>query len=495
MTERILVVEDNRDLAENLSELLDDHGITLTICADAEAAEREANQHGFDLAIVDIGLSGKLSGLDLLPRLRRASAHGEVVLMTGNATLNSAIEAIRSGVYAYITKPLEPDQFTTLVKRALAQVALKRDKHALTLRALASESLYRGMVENAEACILGVDEEGMIRLSSRFASERLGLSSSQLLGSSFLELCRPADLRGAFERALSGESVRDQECIHQTPLGLRTIRWALRPLPAVAPDPRHGEARTRAPRILAVGMDISDRLDLERKNAEAEAMAVMGTLTTSLAHEIRNPLNAATLQLELLLRRAKKADPEVQRQLAEPAALVRTELSRLSALLDDFLNLARPRGLAKQRCTVEELLNAVYVLKEPLARSLGIALTVGPPPANLTVQADPDRIKQVLINLVGNAIEAMSDDVPRAGRVELSAERTPGGVLIAVRDNGPGVPAAIAGSAFKPFVTSKQGGTGLGLAIVYKIVAQHGGEVRLVPRAEGGTSAELVIPG
>ena len=497
MSERILVVEDNRALAENVAELLEADGTEIVSCKDVASAAREARAGGFDLAIVDIGLSGRESGLDLLPTLRQASLHGEILLMTGNATLNSAIEAIRSGVYAYIIKPFEPAQFTSLARRALAQVALKRDKYALTQRALASEALYRAVVDTSEACILGLDLDATVRLSNRFACELLELTPAQLIGHSFLALCQHSQLRDAFERARAGESVRNLDCVHAMPLGAHTIRWTLRPLNVS--DVEAGQlvaASDQEPVVLAVGIDLTDRLELERKNAEAEAMAAMGTLTTSLAHEIRNPLNAASLQLELLLRRARKiTDPEVRSQLAEPTALVRSELDRLSALLDDFLNLARPRGLALHPCCVADLLEAVAVLKGPLAHSLGIALRASLPERELLVRADSDKLKQVLINLVGNAIEALHEVEQTDGVVVLQAERTPGGVRISVSDNGPGVPADLEGSAFKPFVTSKQGGTGLGLAIVHKIVSQHGGDVRLVAICGGGTCAELTIPG
>jgi len=137
-------------------------------------------------------------------------------------------------------------------------------------------------------------------------------------------------------------------------------------------------------------------------------------------------------------------------QLTEPAMLVRTELNRLTALLDDFLNLARPRGLARQSCRVAELFESVSTLKQPLARSLGIALSSHLDDPELRVTVDPDRLKQVLINLVGNALEAMSDNQPQTGKVSMTAEQVPEGVKMCVSDNGPGVPSEIAAQASSP---------------------------------------------
>ncbi len=493
--DRVLVVEDNLDLAENIAEMLSEEAVTVALAGDAEHALRLARESSYDLAIVDIGLGGKESGLDLIPRLKRESAHGEVLLMTGNASLQSALLAIRSGVYAYVPKPFEPDQFAALVRRALAQVALKREKHALTQRLAASEALYRGVVDSVETLIFGLDAEGRIRFANRFASERFELPVAALTGQALVTFGAETPdprLEKAVTRALAGEVVRDVEVVHTVGRRPRTLRWTLTPLGAHAVRESEGGPNTI---ILAVGIDLTDRLELERRHAESEAMAAMGTLTTSLAHEIRNPLNAAKLQLELLMRKAKRlADAPSMEQVIAPAEIVRTELSRLSALLDEFLSLARPRQLQCAQVDVRELLENVMVLKAPLAQTQEVQLRLEATPPGLSMRADSDRLKQVLLNLVGNAIEALAAHPGTDKQVVLSAEAQGQGTLLCVRDNGPGVSPQVAETIFKPFVTDKPGGTGLGLAIVHKIVSQHGGSVELRARAGGGTEARVFLP-
>jgi signal transduction histidine kinase len=494
--DRVLIVEDNAALAENMAEILVDEGVEVRVAHGEHAALVEAERHGFDLAIVDLRLSGGESGLDLVPRLRSFSAHGEFLLITGNATLDTAIQAIRRGVYAYLTKPFEPEQLVTLVKRALAQVALKLEKQGLQQRLEASEALYRGVVEGVEACILGLDGAGVVRFANRFALERLHESGRDVVSHAFVSLFAAADARTmerAVQRATAGVAVRDLESRVTTSGRTRTIRWTLTPLD------RHGrEAPLRGepealPGVLAAGIDITDRLDLERKTAEAEAMAAMGALTTGLAHEIRNPLNAAKLQLELLMRRARRTTSEAtQAQLLEPAELVKAEIDRLSGLLDEFLDLARPRPLGRSACLVRELFASVLKLEEPVAQHARTELSARVEPPDLTIHGDPNKLKQVLINLVGNAVDAVREG--GQGKVELVAEHTGHGVTIAVLDDGPGVPAQLLESAFKPFVTSKPAGTGLGLAIVHKIVTQHGGSAELLQRPGGGTIARFHLP-
>jgi signal transduction histidine kinase len=497
MKERVLLVEDNRALAENVAEILRDEELTVSVCHDADEAEVEARESGFDLAIVDIRLAGADVGLDLVPRLQRISIHSEVLLITGNASLDTAIGAIRRGVYAYLTKPFEPEHLVALVKRALAQVALKRDKQALSQRLAASEALYRSVVESVESCILGLDAQGAVRFHNRFAAERLAPHAA-LLGSNFAALCAPEDQLGArhnLKRALAGAPVRDYECSISAAGRPRRIRWTFTPLAALSlseaqqQDPAHA---SELPVLLAAGIDITDKLELQRKTAEAEAMAAMGTLTTALAHEIRNPLNAAKLQLELFTRRAKKlSNDEARELLGGPAEVVRGEINRLGSLLDEFLELARPRQIERKVLSVRELFDEVSKLQEPVLEQHKVALTTRVEPPDLTVRGDRDKLKQVLINLVVNAIEAMHETA--APQIELSALREGEKVSLCVGDNGPGVPQHLLGSAFTPFVTSKPSGTGLGLAIVQKIARQHGGVAELVAQAQG-TLARLDIP-
>jgi PAS domain S-box-containing protein len=498
MTERVLIVEDNRALADNVAELLGEENLDVAMCYEAESAETQARAHGFDLAIVDIRLAGTDVGLDLVPRLHRLSTHGEVVLITGNASLDTAIQAIRRGVYAYLIKPFEPEALIQLVKRALAQVALKREKHALSQRLATSEALYRSVVESVESCILGLDADGAVRFSNRFAAERLDIGYAELIGRPFVALCAPEDRSAAelkLAKALTGAPVRDYECNVARGGRRRRIRWTLTPLSVLDPaSGQHAELppEPRLPVLLAAGIDITDRLELERRSAEAEAMAVMGTLTTALAHEIRNPLNAAKLQLELLARRARKLQDEHARDvLAEPTEVVRAEINRLASLLDEFLDLARPRQVERRPVPVAELFEEVSKLERLLLEGSRVQLTTQVEPIDLALHADRDKVKQVLINLIANSVDALRNTTNP--RIELHAARTRAGVMLSVTDNGPGIPPELAGSAFTPFVTSKPSGTGLGLAIVQKIARQHGGLAELIPLARG-TIARIEFP-
>ncbi len=232
---------------------------------------------------------------------------------------------------------------------------------------------------------------------------------------------------------------------------------------------------------------------LLKKTSESESLAVMGRLTAGLAHEVRNPLNAAKLQLEVLRRNAAGIDDEgTRRKIERRTNLVQDELRRLSFLLDDFLNLARARTLDPVDCDALGIVTEVVELRRPEIESQGIELVAEVESACLLF-AERDRLKQVINNLVTNAVEAVSG---RRGPVIRIVSRVLGEDRweVAVIDNGPGIAPEVAERAFESFVTTKDAGTGLGLAIVKRIVDLHGGAASLTTLAEGGTCAAFWIP-
>jgi signal transduction histidine kinase len=230
-----------------------------------------------------------------------------------------------------------------------------------------------------------------------------------------------------------------------------------------------------------------------KKTAEAESLAVMGRLTAGLAHEVRNPLNAAQLQLEVLRRTAARVeDASVRRKIERRANVVQDELRRLSVLLDDFLNLARARRLEPVSCEARALLAEVVELRRPEIESQGVEF-IEDIDTMCTLVAERDRLKQVVNNLITNAVAAVADCRQSTIRL-VSRKREDGSWEVAVIDNGPGVPADVAARAFESFVTTKDAGTGLGLAIVKRIVDLHGGRAELTALPEGGTRASFWIP-
>ena len=232
-----------------------------------------------------------------------------------------------------------------------------------------------------------------------------------------------------------------------------------------------------------------DTRELQRRARIAEKLAAVGTLSAGLAHEIRNPLNAASLQMQLLERRIKRSGAELP-PLLEPVALVQAEIARLSHMVDDFLRFARPADLHRRRFDLGALLGQVVELQALEARKHGIELRAELPSDSVHVDGDRDKLQQVVLNIIRNAIEALEQ---RGGLILVSLERLDEGMVrLRIRDDGPGIPEDIRTRIFEPFFSTKPMGTGLGMAISHSLIQQHGGDIEVF--VQDGTTVEIRLP-
>jgi signal transduction histidine kinase len=207
-------------------------------------------------------------------------------------------------------------------------------------------------------------------------------------------------------------------------------------------------------------------------------------MAAGLAHEIRNPLNAAHLQLSLAHRRI--TDPAEIDGARVALDLAASEMKRLAVLVEDFLQFARPQPLRLTRGDLRSTAEATMALVAPESLALGVELELLPG-ESVTLELDDEKMKQVVLNLVRNAIEAAG----RGGRVTVTLSAKNDIAQLAVEDDGQGFPAAA--PLFEPFFTTKEGGTGLGLAIVHRIVSDHGGTVDIKSRV-GRTVVSVSLP-
>jgi signal transduction histidine kinase/putative methionine-R-sulfoxide reductase with GAF domain len=232
-----------------------------------------------------------------------------------------------------------------------------------------------------------------------------------------------------------------------------------------------------------------DLKEAQQRLLQNERMALLGTFASGLAHEVRNPLNSIALQLSLLERRIASIEPRLMDKLAELVGVIREEIRRLDALVGDFLFFSRTSRIQLQLTDLDALVDEVTRLLRPEARASGVTLRrkrAGA--ATPALLADPEKLKQVVINLVQNAIEAMPD----GGVVVLESGLREGRALVTVRDNGPGLPERL--DVFQLFVTTKAKGTGLGLSIAQQIVLAHGGEISAESEPGKGASFTVALP-
>jgi two-component system, NtrC family, sensor histidine kinase HydH len=228
-----------------------------------------------------------------------------------------------------------------------------------------------------------------------------------------------------------------------------------------------------------------DLLESGEQLRRAERLSALGEIAAGLAHEIRNPLAGVKGALEIVSARAAAGTPE-----AEFTRIATRELQRLEGLVQEFLDYARPRAPRPRPTEVLTVMRRVAGLLGPQAEHAAVTLDMASADRTETIRIDPEQIEQVLVNVVLNAIQAS----PRGGCVALRYDVADGRHLITVSDRGAGIPPETRTRIFEPFFTTKERGTGLGLAISQRIVAAHGGDLRVTPRAGGGTIAEIELP-
>jgi len=234
--------------------------------------------------------------------------------------------------------------------------------------------------------------------------------------------------------------------------------------------------------------DISDKVGMQERVLERERLAAIGTTAASFAHEIGNPLNSMYMHAQLLERRLARLDHEIGPRVRDSVAALLGETERLSHLLDEFRALARRHRISVTPTDIVELVRDVVAAETPTLNARGIHVVCDLPEHLRAGFLDGEKIRQVLLNLVKNAAEAM----PEGGHLRMSVSE-PGELLrVEVRDTGGGVPEGI--DPFEPFVTSKPEGTGLGLPVAQQIIQAHGGLVRYEANPERGTTFIVELP-
>jgi len=484
---RVLVVDDNAELVETLSAVIASGvpGLVIETAVNGEAALAMAAR-GFDVAIVDVKLPD-VSGIDLIQPLRAASPFSEVLLLTGFASVDAAIGALRSGAFAFVLKSFRPEELISIVAQALGKVQLKREREELERR-------YRDLVEVTDVLVFAVDVDDRVALMNRKAASLVNRMPEQAQGVPLLDAFIPVEERAPMRTALA--HIRDTgapELRHHGHRGSevetgfvdqglgstarRRVRWHL--------------SRSQDPQALVygIGIDVTERRALEKRAADAEAISAMGELAMNLAHEIRNPLNAAVLQLHLLNRNLDRlqAEEDTRAAMKDRVRIVGDEIGRLNRLLTEFLELARPRGIGREPVHVPRLVDEVLDLEEESAKGRGVKIVRDLPDDGCVALGDREKLKQVTINLVVNALEAMKQGGVLTASVRASGET----VRMTLEDTGPGIDPTVLQSVFDPFFTTKEAGTGLGLSIVRKIVDQHGGDV--VIESVEGRGARVVV--
>jgi PAS domain S-box-containing protein len=248
---------------------------------------------------------------------------------------------------------------------------------------------------------------------------------------------------------------------------------------------------TGAPtRYQGFNIDITALEQMQTQLSRSERLATLGQVAAGIAHEIRNPLVGIGANLRLLL-----DDTEASSPLRAEMEVILRETKRLDRIVHQIIEYARPQIVTPIRVDVPEFIEETLALLAPPLKTKRMAVTTTVDPAAGSITADRDQLKQVLLNIVQNAIDASRDGGRIVVRVSEAEHHHEPGVMIQVRDEGVGIQPDDLAHVFEPFFTSgKHHGTGLGLAICRNIIEAHGGDISLHSSVGSGTTATIWLP-
>lgn len=232
--------------------------------------------------------------------------------------------------------------------------------------------------------------------------------------------------------------------------------------------------------------DITDMKNLEKKVITSEKFSVIGKLAAGFAHEIRNPLTSIAGFIHLLKETLKQDDKHIYY-----LSIIQSELDRVKKLVTNFIVAAKPDTPMKRECDIQNLIMEIVTLMESHALLCNVTIECSMPTEPIFLYIDAMQIKQVIMNLIQNSIEAM----PHGGAILISmAETSDHSIAITIQDNGCGMTDSELNQIMNPFFTTKEDGLGLGLSISYQIIESHKGSLHVFSEKGKGTTFTVILP-
>jgi len=337
------------------------------------------------------------------------------------------------------------------------------------------------LLENLEEAVLLFDQDRRLVLAGATAERLLGCRRSEILGHRLEEVFPPATSAGAAIEA----AIRQRRPMRDRPLtaernGGPPVRLLvnLELLDEVAGGGRGG--------TLVTLRDAESRTQLETQLDVSRRVTAISRLTAGVAHEIKNPLNAMAVHLEILKSKAAGLDDKTKVELD----VLEREIGRLDRVVKTFLDFTRPIELKMDAVDLGELAADVSGLVSLEAGRRRVVVEAPAGANGVVVRGDRDLLRQALINIVVNGVEAMQN----GGVLRIRTEGDGGQCLLEVSDDGPGIPPEVREKIFNLYFTTKPNGSGIGLAIAFRVVQLHNGKIEVVSQTGGGTSFRLVFP-
>ena len=516
---RVLVVDDDLYLAETIAEVLRGEGYEAFVCNTGSQALMEVSEREFDIALIDIRLSD-MGGIDVLKELKEKAPQMDVVVVTGNASVHSAIEALNHGASRYILKPTPPHELLSIVRDLFDRRELLR-RSSLYLRrleaqmklsqalatALLPEEVARAAVDatrvvaDVQACVLlllGEDKRLKPLAWSGISDEMAVVLASNE------DVVRYISSQQAKEQTPGMAALKMKKSRQKTvcPVALFRLRGRTSDLGLLGVIIRCGSFESHEEDLLFaianfVGVALErailyERLEkaysalkkAQREMVRTEKMSAIGRLASGLAHEIGTPLNIISGRAEYLYEIAKE-----DQNMRQGLKVIVEQIDRISSLLRQLLDFSREHTTEMAPMDLRKVVMGTLSLMDSNLRKANVSVFVDMPEALPLVRGNFNQLQQVFINLLMNSVDAINAKFKKGeakrhgGKIAISLSLNNGGdeVKVSVWDNGIGIKDEDIDKVFEPFFTTKGvgAGTGLGLSVVYGIISDHGGKIEV----------------
>ena len=515
---KVLVVDDDAELLLLHTAILTADGNEVITAESGTEGLAAAEREKPDCVLQDI-LMDDMSGLDALKEFQARDPDLPVIMFTGDPSAQNAIEALRRGAFDFLTKGCSIEELNTTVRRAVerrylrsendrlvqqlqeANATLERRVAQATAQIRALNEFNRSLLEGIDSGLLAADPNEKILFANKSALKTLELPQNEIIGKQLSDFGFRTDL--ALEPTKRTQTPHVGAETHTQDLDSveKQIRQSQRRSVLKTPDGRErrfgysiskpGSPSGTGPAYILLFRDLTEIEELRLHMQRLEKLETLNIIIAGVAHEIKNPIAGIKGVASVLI---ETFDEDDERR--EYVAKILGETNRVIDQVSNFFSFARPSKPKREMIAISECTDSVVRLMGDTARQKRIEVRHTVADGLPKVYVDRDQIKQIVLNLVTNAIQAIEE----SGTVDVIADQTFYRVLgkdcirVQVHDSGPGFPDEVRNKLFDPFYTTKQSGTGLGLHISQSIVLEHGGRIEANNHPAGGALVTMFLP-
>ncbi|RJP81376.1 MAG: hybrid sensor histidine kinase/response regulator [Desulfobacteraceae bacterium] len=468
---KILVIDDEKRIRDVTSRLLTQEGFEVAVAETGDMGMKMIEKTNYDIILLDLMMPG-ISGLEVLPYLKANHPYSVVIVITGYATLEHSIEAMKKGAFDFIPKPFEPKDLRIVITKAVEFLS--------TLQDIANEKSRMGVLVNQlSGGVMATDTRKRIALANPAFLKMIDYFGQDVIGRQVSEVFQNESIERMIDQALAMSTETISDFTKELDFGKNIL--SVRCIP-------FRDRLNRNLGTITVMYDITALKKIDQLKTDFVNMV---------AHEIRSPLNSIAMQLKVILDGLAGAVTEKQKEILDRAS---KKINALSNLSTELLDLAKiESGLItqeKEEFQIGSLLEDQVAFFQQAAVAKGISLELDAVPGLPPVLANKRNMEEVFSNLITNAIHY----TPENGKISILAVAVKKHLCVSITDTGFGIPSEDLPKIFDRFYRVKNEktryitGTGLGLPIVKSILDAHNGKIRVESEPDKGSTFYVYLP-